>query len=272
MNNRFGIVGHPVSHSLSPAMHNAAIQHLGIDATYDRFDIAPDNPEDLANFTYETDVNQIGGFSVTMPYKTAMMQYMDYYDPLAKAVGAINTVVNENSELIGYNTDVTGALAALQEKTELKGKKALVLGAGGAARAIAYVLKEGGATVYVHNRTMQKAQELCDEFELETIELDHVAAAQFDVIVNTTPVGMLPNTQESLLHAEQISSHAVVMDIITKPLKTQLIQEAEKAGATVITGERMLLHQAVSQFELWFPEHKAPVEVMEKALYAALES
>ncbi len=266
----YGIVGHPVIHSLSPAMHNAAIRHLKIDAEYQRFDIDPDNPDNLANFCYETDVNNIGGFSVTMPYKREIMAYMDHYDPLAKIVESVNTVVNENSKLIGYNTDAMGALQALREKTVINRKKALIMGAGGAARAIAYSLKEYGAEVFVFNRTPEKAEDLADKFKIETIEFRHIPQGDFSIIVNATPVGSLPNSEESLLNAGQIPEKAVVLDIVTNPIRTRLLKEAEKAGATPISGERMLLWQAVDQFKLFFG-YKAPAEVMEKALYEELE-
>ncbi len=266
----YGIVGHPVGKSLSPAMHNAAIKHLGLDAEYRLFDIDPSDPENLANFCYETDLNNIGGFSVTMPYKLDIMQYMDNYDLAAKLVGSVNTVVNEDSMLNGYNTDVMGAMAALREKTNLIDKKALVMGAGGAARAIAYGLKEFRAEVYIFNRTMKKAEEIAKEFEVETIDFRMIPKADFDIIINATPIGSLPDAESSLLHSTEIPSHAVVMDIITNPTETQLLKEAKKAGAQTVSGERMLFHQAVGQFGLWFGKD-APVEVMEKALYEELE-
>lgn len=266
----YGIVGHPVAYSLSPAMHNAAIQHLKLEAEYKRFDIDPSDPENLANFCYETDLNNIGGFSVTMPYKLDVMTYMDHYDPLAKIVGSVNTVINEENKLIGYNTDVMGAMTALREQTDLIRKKALVMGAGGTARAIAYGLKEFGAEVYLFNRTHEKAEAIADAFNLEAIEYRMIPEADFDIIINATPVGSMPNSQESLLHAPQIPAHAVVMDIITNPLETQLLKEAKKAGAKTLSGERMLLHQALEQFRLFF-NLEPPVEVMEKALYEALK-
>lgn len=266
----YGIVGHPVRNSLSPAMHNAAIKHLGLDAEYRLFDIDPKDPEELANFCYETDLNNIGGFSVTMPYKLAIMTYMDHYDPIAKIANSVNTVVNKDSKLIGYNTDAMGAMQALREKTNLIGKKALVMGAGGTARAIVYSLKEFKAEVYVYNRTTEKAEEIAKVFEVETIDHAKIKSADFDVIINATPVGMFPNTTEALLHADKIPPHAVVMDVITNPLKTQFLKEAEKAGAQTISGERMLLHQAVDQFRLFF-DQEPPVEVMEGALYAELK-
>lgn len=270
MTKSYGIVGHPVTHSLSPAMHNAAIQHYRIDAEYKVFDIDPKDPEGLANFCYESDLNNIGGFSVTIPYKLAVMAFMDHYDPLAKIIGSVNTVVNEDSKLIGYNTDATGAMQALREKTDLVQKEALVMGMGGAARAIAYSLKEFGADVHIFNRTMEKAEEFADEFDMQTIEYRMIPKADFDIIVNATPVGSMPNSEESLLHSDQIPSHAVVMDIITNPTDTQLLKQAAKAGAQTISGERMLLHQAVEQFKLFFNNVEPPVEVMEEALYREL--
>ncbi len=266
----YGIMGHPVAHSLSPAMHNAAIKHLKLDAEYKLFDIDPDDPENLANFCYETDLKNIGGFSVTMPYKLEIMTYMDNYDPVSRIIGSVNTVVNKDSKLFGYNTDATGAIQAIRSKAEINRSKALVMGAGGAARAIIYSLKEFGADVHIFNRTTEKAEALADEFDIETIEFRHIPKANFDIIVNATPVGSMPNTEESLLHADQIPPNSVVMDVITNPIETQLLKEAKKAGATPISGERMLLYQAVGQFELWFNK-KAPVKVMEKALYEELK-
>jgi shikimate dehydrogenase len=266
----YGILGCPVAHSLSPAMHNAAFEAEGMNAEYRFFEISPDNPEALANFCYETELNNTAGFSVTMPYKKRIMTYLDHYDPLAKTIGSVNTVVNENAKLTGYNTDTTGAITALREKTTLPGKRVLLLGAGGAARAIAYGLKTFGADVHVWSRITQKAEALADEFEISNIEYRHITSeANFDVIVNTTPVGSQPDTNESLLRASQIKKGCIVMDIITVPVKTQLLQEAEKAEAKTITGERMLLHQAAGQFEIWFRK-TAPLQVMEKALYASL--
>ena len=266
----YGILGHPVEHSLSPAMHNAAFKAEGIDAEYRRFDLDPEAPEMLANFCYETDVNHIAGFSVTMPYKEQIMHFLDNIEVLAKEVSSVNTVKNENSNLNGYNTDATGAIKALQEKTEVKGKKALVLGAGGAARAIIYALREFGAEVYIFNRTAQKAEALAEKFDVETIGFRDIKDAGFDIIVNCTPIGMSPLIEQSLLTADQIRKEAVVMDIITHPLETQLLREANKAGAETVSGERMLLHQAAGQFEIWF-NRSAPFEVMEKALYEALK-
>ncbi len=266
----YGIVGHPVEHSLSPAMHNAALKAEVIDAEYKLFDIDPEDPEALANFCYETDVNGVAGFSVTMPYKEQVMDYMDHFDILAKEASSVNTVKNDESNLDGYNTDATGAIKALQEKVIINGKKALVLGAGGAARSIIYALREFGVEVFIFNRTMQKAVTLAKKFDVETIEFRDIKDAGFDIIVNCTPIGSFPQIEQSLLSTDQIKKGAVVMDIITHPQETQLLREAKKAGADTVSGERMLLHQAAGQFEIWF-DKSAPLEVMEKALYEELD-
>jgi len=266
----YGIVGHPVIHSLSPVIHKAAFQAEGIDAEYRIFDINPEDPENLANFCYETEVNGIAGFSVTMPYKEEILPYLDEYDPLVKLVGSANTVKNEDSMLIGYNTDTMGAIAALREKTDIQGKRILVLGAGGASRAVCYGLKEFGGRISIFNRTHEKAEELADELEIDAIEFRHIKELAPEIVINCTPVGSVPNTEESLLHAPDLAGVKVVMDIITRPMETRLLKEAKKAGAEVISGERMLLHQAAGQFAIWFSK-PAPFEVMEKALYGQLK-
>lgn len=273
----YGLVGYPIAHSLSPAMHNAAFKAAGIEALYRLFDLDPGKPDDLANFCYEVDLNQMGGFSVTIPYKQAIMAYMDFYDPLAKTIGAVNTVKVKRDKkhdapvLIGYNTDAGGALAALNEKTRLPGKRVLVMGAGGAARAVVYGLKAAGADVHVFNRTPEKAQALADEFDVNSIEYRIIKPeANFDVIINATSVGMTPNATESLLHADQIKKGSLVLDLVTDPMRTQLLKEAKQAGAETVAGARMLLFQAALQFKIWFGR-EAPFEAMEKALYAELE-
>ncbi len=268
--NIYGIIGHPVEHSLSPAMFEAAFKAKKIEAQYELFDIDPDKEDDLANFCYESDINEIKGLSVTMPFKEVIMDYCDYYDSIAKQIGSVNTIKNDASNLNGYNTDATGAIQAIQEVESPAGKKCLIIGAGGAARAIAYSLKEFGAEVYIWNRTPERAKVLAKELDIEPIEFNQIQGHGFDVVVNTTPVGMSPQIEQCLLKAEHIKKEAIVMDVITNPLETELLKEAKKAGARTISGERMLLHQATGQFEIWFDE-TAPIDAMEKALYQALE-
>lgn len=268
--NTYGIIGHPVEHSYHPAMFEAAFRETGKNASYELFDVNPENENELANFCYESDLNHIKGLSVTMPYKEVIMDYCDYYDPIAKQIGSVNTIKNEDSNLNGYNTDSTGAIQAIQEIGSPAGKKCLIIGAGGAARAIIYSLKEFGADVFVWNRTNERAKAVAKELDIELVEFNQIKEHRFDIIINTTPVGMSPQIEQSLLKAEHINKEAVVMDLITLPLETQLLKEAKKAGAKTVSGERMLLHQAAGQFEIWFNE-TAPFEAMEKALYEALE-
>jgi len=266
----YGIVGHPLTRNLTPAILNAAFSHFNIQPDFKTFEIDPNNSENLANFTYETDLKLIGGFGVADPFKVEIMTYVDHYDPLAKIIGSVNTVVNENSKLIGYNTESIGALQALTEKTHVPGKRVLVMGAGAAGRGIAYSLKEFGAEVFIFNRTLEHAEALAKEFDLTAIEHRQIEQENFDIIINATPVGAFPERNNALLSQDQIPSHAVVMDLVLNPLRTQLLKDAEAVGALTIGGERMLLHSAIRQFELWFGLD-APVDLMEEAMYEALE-
>lgn len=270
MYKNFGVVGHPLTQSLAPALFKAAFAHFEMDEEFKLFDFDPIDPETLANFCYETDLNQIGGFTVESPYRETVMMYMDHYDPLAKIVGAVNTVINTNSTLIGHYTESLGALQALLEKTHLPSKRALVLGTGAKGRGLAYSLKEFGAEVFVFDRELEAAEALADEFDITAIEHRDIEAEQFDILINATPVGAFPERSASILTQDQIPSHAVVMDLVSNPIRTKLLEEAEQVGAQIISGERTLLHSAMLQFELWF-KRELPLEVMEEALYEALE-
>jgi len=270
MQKNYGIVGHSLAKNLTVVLMNAALKHLKIDAEFKKFELDLQDSESLANFCYETDLNQIGGFAVADPFKAEIMVYMDHYDPLAKIVGAVNTVTNQKSTLIGYNTEPLGALQALQEKTHIPGKRALVIGAGATGRGIAYSLKEFGAEVFVMDIDAEKAEALAKEFEIDSIEPKDIEQEQFDILINTSPCGAFPKRSESPLSQDQIPSHSVVMDLVTNPVRTKLLEEAEEVGAQIVTGERTLLHSAMLQFELWFKQ-EVPLEVMEEAMYETLE-
>jgi len=266
----YGLVGHPTVGLITPHLHQAAIRSKDLETEYRLFDVDPNDEEALANFCYETDLNYLAGFGVTHPHKKSVMDYLDYFDPLAKIVGAANTVLNERSQLIGHNTEAMGAMNALREATDIIGKKALVLGAGIAARAIAYGLREFQADVFVFNRTFEKVEQMTKEFKVEAIDYDKIPEEEFDIIVNATPVGSKLYPNETLLTSDQIHPSAVVMDLSIEPLSTRLIAEAQKAGAKTVTGERMLLHSTADQFRLFF-NAEPPLEAMEQALYSALE-
>lgn len=266
----YGIVGHPLSGSLLPAMHRAAIKHEKIDAEYKLFNINPSDSDNLANFCYETDLNDIAGFSVIAPYKEKIMAYMYNYDPLAKKIGSVNTVMNEDSKLSGYNTDPTGAIAALNEKTKIAGKKILVLGCESSARGIVYSLKEYGADIYIFDREIEDSKNLAREFDVNIIDYRIIPSEKFDIIINTTNIGEFPNTNESLLNASQMHKGLIIMDTIINPIETEFIKSGKEVGAITISGERLILHQAIGQFEIWHGK-SAPFDIMEKILYNELE-
>ncbi len=258
----YGIIGHPVSHSLSPAMHNAAFNALGINGVYLAFDVT-----DLPSAVKGIKALGIKGLSVTIPHKVEIMGFLDEVDEVARRIGAVNTIVNRDGRLWGGNTDWIGAVKALEEQTQIEGKRAVVLGAGGSARAVCAGLKERGALVHIVNRTVENARKLAERFDCSWSGFDEIQDMEGEILVNTTSVGMEPDSHKTPVPSAITERFSIVMDIVYAPLKTRLLDEAEKAGCVTINGLRMLLLQAVAQFELWTGE-KAPVDVMEKILYS----
>ncbi len=256
----YGIFGHPVRHSLSPAMHNAAFRHYGMNAVYLAFDVT-----DLEKAVGGVRALGIKGLSVTIPHKEAIIPLLDAIDPVAERIGAVNTVVNRDGTLLGYNTDWVGAVKALEEATPLMGKRVVVLGAGGSARAVCMGLKEAGAGIHIANRTVEKARDLAALCSASWSGLDELDGIQAYILVNTTSVGMRPHEEGIPIDPQLLNRYSVVMDLVYSPLETRLLREARDRGAIVINGLRMLLLQALAQFELW-TGRLAPVDVMEKAL------
>jgi len=260
----YGILGNPVTHSLSPAMHNAALVASGIDAVYLPFS-APDIAAAI------TGIRGLGvqGVSVTIPHKEAVMELLDSIDPVAEKIGAVNTVINTDGLLTGLNTDWLGATRALEEKIDLSGSKVVILGAGGSARAIGFGLLERGADIVLCSRTESRGQALADELGCPWISLEDTRQLQGDILINATSVGMVPHIDKSPLPEGIVTRFRVVMDIVYAPMKTRLLQEAEANGCTIINGLEMLLYQGVAQFEIWTGK-LAPVVVMREALAGAL--
>lgn len=269
-----GVLGKPVGHSLSPAIHNAAFRTLGLNFVYlawqvDTIGDAVKGLRALGNFR---------GASVTIPHKVAAMQFLDHVEPTAKRIGAINTIVADKGELAGYNTDATGALRALREGgVELKGRRIVVLGSGGAARAIAVAL---AAESGVENLTLlgiedSERSRLADDIRslgvatVEDLHLDVAALRQVlpdaHVLIHCTPVGMSPKSDTTCVPASLLHSGLTVMDIVYNPRETQLLKDAKLAGCKTIPGLEMFLNQAVTQFELW-TNQAAPVAVMRTVL------
>ncbi|MBL4695065.1 shikimate dehydrogenase [Candidatus Gracilibacteria bacterium] len=257
----YGILAHPAGHSLSPVMHNAAFRELGIDAQYRAFDI-PEN--EFADFMQRVASEPISGLSVSLPYKEVIIDQLHEVSEDARTIGAVNTVLNKGGHLYGYNTDHLGALAALGG---VSGLKVVVLGAGGAARAIVYGLVQAGAEVFVVARNEEKAAALASEFGCSVGDFSMSA----DVLIQATSIWTVkPDAVlEDLCGAEFVEGFDKVMDIVYKPLMTPLLVAAEAAGKEIITGEKMLLYQAVEQFKIW-TDQEAPVEVMREALTNAL--
>ena len=269
-----GVIGNPVGHSLSPAIHNAAFRTLGLNFVYLAWQVeaigeAINGLRALGNFR---------GASVTIPHKVATMQFLDHVEPTAKRIGAINTIVAEKGRLTGYNTDATGALRALREGgVDLKGQRIVVLGSGGAARAIAFALAaESGAEkltlLGIEDRertTLAKDIRSAAAMAVEDSFLDEStlrqALPESHVLIHCTPVGMSPKAYTTCVPASLLHEKLSVMDIVYNPRETQLLKDAKRVGCKTIPGLEMFLNQAVTQFELW-TNQSAPVAVMRAVL------
>jgi len=255
-----GVVLHPAGHTRSPAMHNAAFRFLGIDAVYVAFDVPP---EELGRALAGARALGLRQLAVSLPHKVAVMEHLDEVDATARAIGAVNTVTREGDRLIGSNTDWLGAVRALEQETGLEGARAVVLGAGGSARAVVWGLRERGASVTVLNRSVDKAEALARELDAAGAgPLSALAATPHDVLVNTTSVGL--RSDASPVAAGAISPDATVLDAVYDPRDTRLLQDARAHGARTVAGKWMLVHQAAAQLERW-TGHAAPVDVMADA-------
>ncbi|MDU0202249.1 shikimate dehydrogenase [Paenibacillus sp. MAH-36] len=271
----YGVFGDPIRHSRSPIMLNRAFQEADINAVYAAFHVRPDELGDAVR-----GIRALGyrGINVTIPHKVEVMQYLDEIDEGARIVGAVNTIVNENGKLIGYNTDGIGYVRSLKEETgiDLKGKSVLVLGAGGAARGVAYALaKEGAGCIYIANRTKERALELADTISAYTktigLGLDEIANVvdEVEFVLNTTSAGMHPNTEELPMPVELLKEHHLVSDLIYNPRITRFLREAEAKGARIHGGLGMFIYQGAFAFEYWTGK-LAPVAAMRQVVEQSL--
>jgi len=258
-----GIVLHPAGHTRSPAMHAAAYTALGLDARYFVWDVPP---AELATKIEALRAEGIRQLSVSIPHKEAIIDLIDEVEPTAAKIGAVNTVVRHGDRLVGSNTDCPGALRALERAGTMKGRRAVVLGAGGAARALVFGLIEAGASVTVLNRTVSRAEELARELGAEAGPLEALADLDHDVLVNTTSVGL--KSDESPVPASSLRAGSIVMDAVYDPPMTRLLRDAEAAGATTVGGKWMLVYQGALQLEAW-ADVEAPVDVMSAAFDTA---
>ena len=277
---RIGLVGWPVEHSLSPPMHNAALAALGLDA---RYGLLPTPPDQVEATLERLRGGEWLGVNVTVPHKQAVIPFMDELSPAARAIGAVNTICCRSGHLLGDNTDAAGFLADLrQHGFEPAGRRALLLGAGGAARAVAYGLASANCAVTLWNRTAGRAIDLAADLETNAHlpapvqalpaaqSLDKLDASGYDLLVNCTSLGMWPRIEGCPWPADlNLPAHWWVYDLVYNPAETRLMARARAAGAPAIGGIGMLLHQGARALELW-TGREAPVEIMRAALQAAL--
>lgn len=260
----YGIVGDPVAHSLSPFMQNAAFQACRINAVYLPFLV-----HNLRDFLDAIEPLGIAGFSVTIPHKEEILRHLDKCDPLAEGIGAVNTVVRTGGRLFGYNTDYVGVLRALEPRIPLRGSRVLIVGAGGAARAVAFALAQAGATVCISSRRPKRATALAKAVRGETVCRNQLRNEFFDAIVNATPVGMYPRVHDSPLESRDLNCR-LVFDTIYRPYTTTLLRLAAKRGIETISGVEMFIAQGTAQWEIWTGQ-RAPVAVMQRAVIGALQ-
>lgn len=274
-----GLIGDPVEHSMSPAMQNAAFRELALDYIYVPFRV---KSAELGQAIAGMRALNIRGLNVTVPHKVAVVQFLDKLDPLAEKIGAVNTIVNDDGVLTGYNTDATGFLQALlAREIEPKGKRAVILGAGGASKAISFILADKGTRLTILNRQLELdwAKELARRIsqtfaqEVKALELSRknlaVVLKKADILVNATSVGMIPLVNETPVPGDLLRPDLIVYDIVYNPMKTRLLRESEAAGASTIGGVDMLVWQGALAFEKWTGV-KAPVDLMKREVVKLL--
>ncbi|MCI5146313.1 MAG: shikimate dehydrogenase [Candidatus Electrothrix sp. AR3] len=247
----YGIIGNPVRHSLSAVMHNAAFSLMGMNCAY-----LPMLVTQLEQSIRGLQALGFKGVSVTIPHKETVIPFLDEIDPIAEKIGAVNTLLfqekNGNKPIVrGFNTDWSGAHAALAEKIKLQSSCVLLAGAGGSAKAVGFGLVQAGAEVVITNRTTKKGKALAKWLDCEFVPLDDIAWVSGDVLINTTSVGMEPDIDGIVVPPSILSQFSVVMDIVYAPLETRLLREAKAAGCQTIDGLSMLIYQGIEQFRIW---------------------
>ncbi|SJZ86393.1 shikimate dehydrogenase [Selenihalanaerobacter shriftii] len=269
-----GLLGYPVEHSFSPLMHNAAFKELDLNYLYLLFEVLPKNLKAAIDGIRGLNLK---GVNLTIPHKEKVIPYLDEISKEAELIGAVNTIKNDDGKLIGYNTDGKGFVKSLLENDFYpQDKNVLVIGAGGAARAVSFQLGlEGVNGLYITNRTFEKAEVLVKEIDtklhlkrIESVPLEeqklYNIISKIDLIVDTTPIGMHPNHKvPPVINPEMLHQELTVVDLVYNPVETTLLKAARKAGAKVISGLGMLIHQGAIAFEIWTGK-TAPTEIMKK--------
>ena len=272
-----GLVGFPVRHSLSPKIHAAALKACNLEGSYSLFLIAPDDMQSLKDLIDRVRFGEITGLNVTIPHKQNVIKFLDELTPFAKAIGAVNTIYLRDKKVIGDNTDAPGFLTDLKRNFSAFGfhPSALILGAGGSARAVLYALVNDGWDVTIAARRIEQAQQLAASFvnyDMNFTDLADLRLLTFDLLVNTTPIGMTPNIQQSPLPENIIlSKHTIIYDLVYNPRETKLVKDARTQGSSAVSGLGMLIEQAALSFELW-TGCNPPREIMRQTIEESLVS
>lgn len=258
----YGLIGNPVSHSISPIIHNTLFKELNFNGIYVPFKV-----DTIGDFMKEFRGLDVKGYSVTIPHKESVVNHLDAIDPIAKKIGAVNTIVNKGGQLVGFNTDCEAAIKvlegvnqvccggerpfALTKDMHLRGKKVTLIGAGGVARAIAFGLKDRQAQITIINRNYGRAQSLARDVGCLVRKFDETQSLDTDILINATPVGMFPKINETPIDKNKLKPSMIVFDTIYNPIETKLLHEAKAQGCKTINGLSMFVHQAAAQFKLW---------------------
>lgn len=262
------VIGDPVAHSVGPQLYNPAFKKMELDYVYLAAHVTSAN---LGDFVQGIRAMGVSGVSCTIPHKTAVIKFLDRIDPVAKTIGAVNTIVNDRGILTGYNTDWLGILNPLRKVTTLKNKQIALLGTGGAARAIAYGITQAEANLTIYGRDLQQAKTLARQFGGRAIPFNSIAdISQSDIIINATSVGMVPEIDKTPVSKQYLRANQLVFDIIYAPYHTRLLREAREQGAEVIHGTEMLLHQGLVQFKLYTGQ-EAPEAFMRELLLKTVQ-
>jgi shikimate dehydrogenase len=255
---QLGLAGYPLGHSLSPKIHTAALTACGLRGEYSLFSIWPDDIQGLKSLLARVRKNEIHGLNITIPHKQNIIPMLDELTPTSKAIGAVNTIYLRENKLIGDNTDAAGFLADLKQKTSISTSRqrssALILGAGGSARAVVYALTKGGWNVTLAARRIDQANEVAQIFEnIEIIEFNEQTLKSLSpqLIINTTPLGMVPDNNRSPWPEMPFPPQAVIYDLVYNPRETKLVKDARAQGLSAFTGMGMLVEQAALSFEIW---------------------
>ena len=265
-----GLIGYPVSHSLSPKIHNAALKACGLEGEYSLFPIEPDDKVALKELLDRVRAGEIRGLNVTIPHKQNVIEFMDELSPTAKSIGAVNTIYMKDNILVGDNTDASGFLSDLRQflanQSQIANRKSvIVLGTGGSARAVVYALANDGWDVTIAARRIEQAQKLAASFpnyQLSIINFTDLQPSTFNLLVNTTPLGMTPNIEISPLPEKlSLPQYVAIYDLVYNPRETKLVRDAREQGCAATTGLGMLIEQAALAFEIW-TGHIPPRDVL----------